>query len=285
VRVSISITEYPGPRHPQAMPLEHIASAADESALDSLWVSDHAVQYAPGTEPTDPLLEAYATLGWLAARTGRVRLGAMVTPVTFRPAALLIKSVTTLDVLSGGRMWFGVGSGYDEREAEEMGLPLPPMAERFQRLEDTLQLAHRMWAGDDSPFEGRQVRATRPVNAPNVRRRPPILIGGSGEKRTLPLVARYADACNLPDIPDGGATLRRKLDVLARECEAVGRSLDEIEKTVATAIGPDEPAEAFARRCSALADLGLDHAGVIHRGPWTDGAIARVTEGAALLAG
>jgi F420-dependent oxidoreductase-like protein len=284
MRVSISITEYPGPRHPDAMPLAELAQAADESALDSLWVSDHVVQYAPGTEPTDPLLESYSTLGWLAARTGRVRLGAMVTPVTFRPATLLIKAVTTLDVLSGGRMWFGVGSGYDKREAEEMGLPLPPMAERFERLEDTLQLAHRMWAGDDSPFEGKHVRATRPVNAPNVTRRPPILIGGSGEKRTLPLVARYADACNLPDIPDGGATLRRKLDVLARECEKAGRPLAEIEKTVATLIGPDEPAEAFAERCSALAELGLDHAGVIYRGPWTEDAITRVTEGARLLA-
>ena len=208
----------------------------------------------------------------------------MVTPVTFRPATLLIKAVTTLDVLSGGRMWFGVGTGYDECEAEEMGLPLPLLAERFERLEDTLRLAQQMWAGDDSPFEGRHVRATRPVNAPTVRRRPPILIGGSGEKRTLPLVARYADACNLPDIPDGGATLRRKLDVLARECDAIGRPLDEIEKTVATAIGADEPVDAFAERCAALAELGLDHVGVIHRGPWTEDTLARVAGGARLLA-
>ena len=284
MRVSIAITEYPDPRDPAATSLERVAQAADESVLDTLWVSDHAVQYAPGTRPTDPLLEAYTTLGWLAARTSRVRLGTAVTAVTFRPATLLIKAVTTLDVLSGGRMWFGVGAGYDEREAEEMGLPLPTRAERFEHLEDTLQLAHRMWAGDDSPFEGKHVRATRPVNAPQATRRPPILIGGSGEKRTLPLVARYADACNLPDIPDGGATLRRKLDVLARACDAVGRPFQEIEKTVATAIGSDEPADAFARRCAALAGLGLDHASVISRGPWTDDALTRVAEGARMLA-
>jgi F420-dependent oxidoreductase-like protein len=283
MRVSIGITEYPGPRHPDAAPLGAVAAAADEGVLDTLWVSDHAVQYAPGTSPEDPLFEAYTTLGWIAARTSRIRLGTMVTAVTFRPAALLIKAVTSLDVLSGGRAWFGVGAGYDEREAAEMGLPLPPVAERFERLEDTLQLAHRMWAGDESPFVGKHVRADRPVNSPNAAQRPRILIGGFGEKRTLPLVARYADACNLPDIPDGGATLRHKLGVLERACEAIGRPFDEIEKTVATAIGPDEPAGAFAERCAALAELGLDHATVISRGPWTDDAVARVTEGARQL--
>jgi alkanesulfonate monooxygenase SsuD/methylene tetrahydromethanopterin reductase-like flavin-dependent oxidoreductase (luciferase family) len=208
----------------------------------------------------------------------------MVTAVTFRPATLLIKAVTTLDVLSGGRAWLGVGAGYDEREAAEMGLPLPPMAERFERLEDTLRLAHQMWAGDESPFVGKHVRAERPVNSPNAARRPRILIGGSGERRTLPLVARYADACNLPDIPDGGVTLRRKMDVLARACEEIGRPFDEIEKTVATAIGADEPAGAFAERCSKLAEMGLGHATVISRGPWTDDAVARVAEGARQLA-
>ena len=284
MRVSIGITEYPGPRHPDAAPLDVVATAADESVLDTLWVSDHAVQYAPGTSPEDPLLEAYTTLGWIAARTSRIRLGTMVTAVTFRPATLLIKAVSSLDALSGGRAWFGVGAGYDEREAAEMGLPLPPVAERFERLEDTLQLAHRMWAGDTSPFVGKQVRADRPVNAPNPEHRPRILIGGMGEKRTLPLIAQYGDACNLPDIPDGGATLRRKLDVLARACDAAGRPFDAIEKTVATAIGPDEPAEAFAERLATLAEKGLEHATVISRGPWTDDALTRVADGARQLA-
>jgi alkanesulfonate monooxygenase SsuD/methylene tetrahydromethanopterin reductase-like flavin-dependent oxidoreductase (luciferase family) len=198
---------------------------------------------------------------------------------------LLIKAVSTLDSLSGGRAWFGVGTGYDEREAAQMGLPLPAVAERYERLEDTLRLAHRMWADDDSPFAGTHVRAERPINRPVPARRPRILIGGSGEKRTLPLVARYADACNLPDIPDGGVTLRRKLDVLARECDAIGRPHDEIEKTVATLLPAGEPPDAFAERCAALGELGLDHATVITRRPWTDDDLTRLVEGARLAAG
>lgn len=285
MRVSISVTEHPRPDDGTAAPLARIAAAADESVLDTLWVSDHLVQYAPGTSPTDPIPEAYTTLGWLAAKTSRIRLGTAVTAVTFRPATLLIKAVTTLDVLSGGRAWFGVGAGYDQREAAEMGLPLPPsVAERFEYLEDTLRLAHQMWAGDDSPFEGKRVRAAKPVNSPNAARRPRILVGGAGEKRTIPLIARYADACNFFDIPDGGVTLRHKLDVLARACEAVGRPLAEIEKTVATAIGPDEPAGAFAERCARLGELGAEHVTVISRGPWTDDGIKRVADGARQLA-
>jgi alkanesulfonate monooxygenase SsuD/methylene tetrahydromethanopterin reductase-like flavin-dependent oxidoreductase (luciferase family) len=165
-----------------------------------------------------------------------------------------------------------------------MGIPMPPTAERFDRLEDTLRLAHRMFAGDDSPFEGTHVRAARPLNHPVPARRPRILVGGAGEKRTLPLVARYADACNLFDIPDGGATLRRKLEVLARECAAVGRPRAEIETTVGTALLPDETPEAFAERSTALRELGAAHVGVISRTPWTDADLDRLVEGARLLA-
>jgi alkanesulfonate monooxygenase SsuD/methylene tetrahydromethanopterin reductase-like flavin-dependent oxidoreductase (luciferase family) len=283
MRVSLSITQFPnGPDH---TPLDQVVRAADDGGIDTVWVADHLVQYAPGTDPTDPHLEAYTLLGWLAGRSERVRLGAMVSPITFRPATLLIKAVSTLDVLSGGRAWLGVGTGYHELEAAQMGLPLPPLAERFERLEDTLQLAHRMFAGDDSAFAGKHVRAERPLNHPTPPRRPRILVGGHGEKKTLPLVARYADACNLFDIPDGGVTLRRKLDVLARECAAIGRPRAEIETTVGTALFPDESPTAFADRCMALGELGAEHIAVITRTPWTDDDLARLTEGARLLAG
>jgi alkanesulfonate monooxygenase SsuD/methylene tetrahydromethanopterin reductase-like flavin-dependent oxidoreductase (luciferase family) len=283
MRVSLSITQFPnGPDHTQ---LDQVVRAADDGGIDTVWVADHLVQYAPGTDPNDPHLEAYTLLGWLAGRSERVRLGAMVSPITFRPATLLIKAVSTLDVLSGGRAWLGVGTGYHELEAAQMGLPLPPLAERFERLEDTLQLAHRMFTGDDSAFAGKHVRAERPLNHPTPACRPRILVGGHGEKKTLPLVARYADACNLFDIPDGGVTLRRKLDVLARECEAIGRPRAEIETTVGTALFPDESPTAFAGRCTALGELGAEHVGVITRTPWTDDDLARLTEGARLLGG
>ena len=159
------------------------------------------------------MLEAYTVLGHLSAVTGRIRLGVLVSPVTFREPALLVKAVTTLDVLSGGQAWLGLGAGYHLAEAEMTGLPMPPTAERFDRLDETLRLARRMFAGDPAPFEGVHYRATRPLNSPPPlsRPHPPILVGGTGERRTLPLVARHADACNVFDIPDGGATIRRKL--------------------------------------------------------------------------
>ncbi len=265
MRVSLSITQFPNA--PGDTPLDRVVRVADEGGIDTVWVADHLIQYAPGTEPTDPHLEAYTTLGWLAARSERVRLGAMVSPITFRPATLLIKSVSTLDALSGGRAWLGTGTGYHEQEAAQMGIPMPPTAERFERLEDTLRLAHRMFAGDDSPFEGKQVRAERPLNHPVPARRPRILVGGSGERKTLPLVARYADACNLYARPgdEGIALLQHKLDVLRTHCDAEGRSYEAIEKTVLgpaalrvehpMAMSPDAMPAFFEQ----LARLGIDH--------------------------
>ena len=151
-----------------------------------------------------------------------------------------------------------------------------PLSERYELLEETLQLALQMWAGDDAPFEGAQLRLEQPVNSPQAisRPHPPILIGGMGERRTLRLVARYADACNLFDIPDGGATIRHKLAVLAEHCEAAGRPYEEIEKTVSTRLEPGETAEAFAERCAALAGLGVEHAVVIAAEPWSEQRIA-----------
>jgi alkanesulfonate monooxygenase SsuD/methylene tetrahydromethanopterin reductase-like flavin-dependent oxidoreductase (luciferase family) len=240
VRVSLSITEYP---HEDIRgQLARIVRAADEGGLDTVWVADHLLQAAPGASRDDPMLEAYTTLGYLAGRSERVRLGAMVSPATYRAPALLLKAVESLNELSGGRAWLGVGAGYLEEEAQRFGLDLPPMPERFERLERLLRLADIH----------------------------PILIGGTGERRTLRLVAQYADACNVFDIPDGGATIRRKLDVLKRHCEAVGRPYEEIEKTVSTRLNPGEDADAFSARCLALRELGLDHVVVIVSGPWTE---------------
>ena len=167
----------------------------------------------------------------------------------------------------------GIGAGYHAAEAEAMGLFLPSTAERFARLEETLAIARRMWAGDATPYEGRHYALGRPVNEPPAptRPHPPILIGGMGEKHTLRLVARYGDACNLFDIPDGGATIRRKLDVLRRHRDALGRPYDAIDKTVSTRY---TPGESPAPRMDALAELGIEHAVFITGGPWTPTDIA-----------
>jgi F420-dependent oxidoreductase-like protein len=280
MRFSISITNYSCPSPPAALgsKLARVVRAADDAGLDTVWVADHLIQADPTSTPDAEMLEAYTTLGFLAAQTQRVRLGTMVSGVTFRPASLLIKAVTTLDVLSGGRAWLGVGAGYQEDEARAMDLPLPPIAERFERLNETLQLALQMWSGESSPFEGRYLHLKRPLSNPRALHtpHPPILIGGMGERKTLRLVARYADACNLFDIPDEGKTIKHKLEILARHCDAVGRPYEQIEKTVSTRLNPDESPEAFAQRCAALAPLGIEHAVVITAGPWTEDAIARL---------
>jgi F420-dependent oxidoreductase-like protein len=276
MRISINVTDLSWPD--TAGGLAEVAAAADDAGIDTLWVADHLIQAAPDSDPAGPMLEAYALLNWLAARTRRIRLGAMVSPASLRPPALLIKAVTTLDVLSGGRAWLGIGAGYHVAEAAAMGLPLPPLPERFERLEDTLALAHHMWRGDTTPFSGRHGRLAAPHTSPlpTTRPHPPILIGGMGETRTLPLVARYGDACNLFDIPDGGRTLRHKLDVLGRACDAAGRPRREIERTVSTRLAAGESRAAFAERCAALAECGIDHAVVIRSGPWTPETIALV---------
>jgi F420-dependent oxidoreductase-like protein len=273
MRISVSVTDYSYPDSPDALAgrLAETAVAAETAGLDAFWVNDHLLQAAPGAAANAEMLEAYTTLGYLAASTVRIQLGTMVTPVTMRLPAVLIKAVTTLDVLSGGRAWLGLGAGYKLDEAEAMGLPMPPTQERFARLEETVQLAHQMWAGDASPFKGEYYQLAHPINSPPPLQRPhpPILIGGTGERLTLALVARYGDACNLFDIPDGGKTIRHKLQVLARHCEAAGRPFDAIEKTVSARLTPSEPIEKFVAHCEELAGLGIQHVVLITDGPWT----------------
>jgi F420-dependent oxidoreductase-like protein len=286
MKLSMSITNFSWRDGPLARRLSDIARIADDGGLYGVWVADHLLQADPyGARPGETeMLEAYTTLGYLAARTERVKLGTLVTAVTFRPPALLVKAVTTLDVLSGGRALFGIGAGYEATEAAAMGLPLPPIGERFDRLEETLKIALQLWAGDETPIVGEHYRLDAPVHSPAPISRPPILIGGTGERRTLPLVARYADACNVFDIPDGGATARHKLAVLQDLCAEIGRPYDAIEKTISTRLEPGESAAAFAERCRAFTELGIDHVGVVTTGPWTDESVATLAAAAPRLA-
>jgi alkanesulfonate monooxygenase SsuD/methylene tetrahydromethanopterin reductase-like flavin-dependent oxidoreductase (luciferase family) len=270
VKLSISLTNYSWPDGPDALGrhLVDLARRVDGAGIDTLWVADHLLQMDPTATIEEPMLEAYTTLGYLAAVTDTVKLGTMVTWATIRPPALLVKIVTTLDVLSGGRAWLGVGAGYQADEATMTGLRFESTAERFVLLEELLQLAAHLWDDDVRPFHGPRHRLERPVNHPVPVSRPQVLVGGMGEQRTLPLVARYADACNLFDIPDGGATLRHKLDVLTRACAAVGRDPDEIEVTLSSRLAPGETVEQFTERCAQLATFGVDHVVLVTTGPW-----------------
>ncbi|MDT7739274.1 MAG: hypothetical protein QOK09_2643, partial [Mycobacterium sp.] len=208
MKLSNNVTNFDYPGGPEALRhrLKTLGDAMDAAGIDTIWVGDHLIQADPFADDADPMLEAYTTLGFLAAATTRVRLGTMVTAATYRAAALLIKAITTLDVLSGGRAWLGIGAGYQQREADAMGLFLPPVPERFIRLEEALRLAAQMWTGDPAPFIGRYLQLAEPISNPRPVSvpRPKILIGGTGPKRTLRLVAEYADAANFFDIPDGG---------------------------------------------------------------------------------
>jgi len=224
--------------------LAEIGGAAEEAGFDRIGVADHLWQHPimGGPEANEP--ECYTTLTFLAANTEQIGLTAMVSGIHFRHPAVLVKAVTTLDVLSGGRACFGVGSGHYPEESRGLGIPFPPQKERFEMLEETLQIALRMWSGergDERPFEGEYYTLDHPLNLPQSisRPHPPIMIAGEGEKKTLRLVARYADACSLrpgPQVPE-------KLNVLRRHCEEAGRDYDEIEKTCAFAFDVGEGGE------------------------------------------
>jgi F420-dependent oxidoreductase-like protein len=227
---------------------------------------DHYFQISFVGPPENEMLEGWSALAFAAARTNRIRLGTMVTGVTYRHPGILVKTATTLDVLSGGRAYFGIGAAWNEEEHRGLGVPFPPLAERFERLEETLQIALQMWSGDETPYHGKHYQLERLLNSPQSLQRPhpPILIGGGGERKTLRLVARYADACNL--FAHDTSVLAHKLAVLREHCEAVGRPFAEIEKTSlgqvhVTRDGRDgslTPA-ATVEYFSRLAELGIDH--------------------------
>lgn len=212
--------------------LAAIARAAEEAGFASIAVMDHVWQHPMMGGAEGPVLEGYATLAYLAAHTNRVNLLALATPASYRHPGMIAKTVTTLDVLSSGRAWLGIGAGDYEAEARGLGIPYPPLGERYEILEETIQVCLRMWSGergDERPFHGEHVQLDRALNMPQsiARPHPPILIAGSGERKTLPLVARYADACNLRPSPD----IPHKLELLRRYCDAEGRDYDAIEKT------------------------------------------------------
>ena len=242
-----------------------IGRTADEAGFASIWVMDHYFQIeAPGIGvAADFMLEAYSALGFLAGVTRRARLGAMVTGANYRAPGFLIKQVTTLDVLSGGRAWLGIGAGWYEREALGLGLPFPPLKERFERLEETLHLAHQLWANDRTPWHGKHFRLEEPIVSPQPlsKPHPPILIGGGGEKKTLRLVAQYADAWNYFAFA-GADALRHKLDVLKQHCDEVGRDYATIERTLLAPcnIGPDgRDVSTVLANCREWAALGFQH--------------------------
>ncbi len=240
--------------------LGEIARRAEEAGVDRISVMDHVWQIGPLGPPEHEMLEAYTALGWLAAKTERVKLLAMVTAVVYREPGLLAKAVTTLDVLSGGRAILGIGAAWNEDESKGLGLLFPPVSERFERLEEAILIMKQMWSGDQGPFDGKHYHLARTLNSPQVlsRPHPPILIGGAGEKKTLKLVARYADACNIAAYSLDETA--RKLDVLRQHCVNEGRDYDDIEKTAQTRYDLGENGENVNRVIEHLhrvAELGF----------------------------
>ena len=263
MRASIQVANFtwPGGDPTIGSTLAEIGRAADEGGFDTLWVMDHFFQLEPMLGKADaPMLEGYSALTYLAGVTQRIRLGTLVTGIIYRHPGFLAKTVTTLDVLSGGRAWLGIGAGWYEREARGLGFPFPPLRDRFEELEETLQIVLQMWAGDRSAYEGKHFSLAEPINSPQVvtRPRPPILIGGSGEKKTLRMVAQYADACNLFAY-GGDDEMRHKLAVLRGHCDRLGRDYGEISKTIGGVIYTGQPAGEVIERCRHLASLGFDH--------------------------
>ena len=231
MKVGLQIPDFtwPGGAKEIGPTLVKIARTANEAGFELIGVMDHFFQIGSLGPPEHEMLEGYTTLGFLAANTSRVRLVTIVTGAVYRYPGVLAKTVTTLDVLSGGRAMLGIGAAWNDYEAKALGIPFPPVAERFDWLEDTLRLCLQMWKGDETRLAGKRFTAERPLSSPQslTRPHPPIMIGGMGEQKTLRLVAKYADACNLFPSPE----LPRKLDVLKRHCEREKRNYDEIEKT------------------------------------------------------
>jgi F420-dependent oxidoreductase-like protein len=244
--------------------LTDIAQAAEQAGFDRISVMDHLWQIEHVGPPEHDMLEAYTALGYLAGKTDRVQLLTMVTAVVYREPGLLAKAVSTLDVLSGGRAMLGIGAGWNEDEARGLGLFFPSTAERFERLEEALQICLQMWSGQDDAYEGKHYQLRRTLNSPQplTRPHPPVLVGGSGERKTLRLVARYADSCNIFDTPE----LSHKLDVLRQHCEREGRDYDDIEKTVQMRFDLGRDGERVDQTVEHLRELGALGIQVAHGG-------------------
>jgi F420-dependent oxidoreductase-like protein len=234
------------------------AVAAEEAGCSWFTAMDHWFQMEHFATAHDPMLEGYSVLNFVAAKTERLRLGLLVTGVTYRHPGLLAKTVTTLDVLSGGRAMLGIGAAWYEREHRALGVTYPPVAERFERLEETLQICEQMWSDNEGPYDGKyyQLAETICVPPPLQTPRPPILIGGGGEKKTLRLVAQYADACNL--FAPSADAVRHKLTVLRGHCDDLGRDYDSIQKTIIAQVNPEGDVSEFLSAMEGYAALGVD---------------------------
>ncbi len=257
MRIGLSIADFGTPRGVACLgpDLASVATTADQLGFSALSVMDHYFQIGIVGPPELPMLEGYTTLAFLAAHTRQLRLGTLITGVHYRHPGLLAKIVTTLDVLSGGRAFLGIGAGWNQQESLGLGVPFPPLAERFERLEETLRICLQMWQGNQTPFDGRYYDLKRPLNSPQslTRPHPPIMVGGGGERKTLRLVARYADACNL--FPGPRAEVEHKLDVLRRYCDEEGRDYAAIEKTSMYMFDAAAGSAATSAAIAALRDL------------------------------
>jgi F420-dependent oxidoreductase-like protein len=258
---------WPGGTEAIGPTLARVVRGADEAGFDSIWVMDHFFQIRGVGRPEEPMLEGWTALGYMAANSRRATLGLMVGGVHYRLPGLWVKAATTLDVLSGGRAWLGIGAAWNEQESQGLGFPFPPLGERFEMLEETLRIARELWHGErgtEAAFDGRHYQATRLLNSPQAiaRPHPPIMIGGGGEQKTLRLVAQYADACN---VFGDGPRIHHKYEVLRRHCEAIGRDPDEIERSTLQSIrltAADDPGESpqqVVDRFGELADAGAQH--------------------------
>jgi F420-dependent oxidoreductase-like protein len=253
---------WPGGNAAIGSTLARVTRTAEDAGFDSIWVMDHFFQIRGLGPPEAPMLEGLTTLGFMTAHSERMRVGLMVGGIHYRAPALWIKAHTTLDVLSGGRAWFGIGAAWNEEESTGLGFPMPPLRQRFEWLEDTLRMAHSMWAGGSGSgerFEGTHITATRLLNSPQAISRPrvPIMIGGGGERKTLRLVAQYADACNVFGGPE---RIAHKYAVLREHCERLGRPYDEIERSTLQSVDPDRhSADQIVQLFGALGEAGADH--------------------------
>jgi F420-dependent oxidoreductase-like protein len=246
----------PGDTAQLAPALLSTATAAEDIGATMFTLADHFFQMEAVGRAEDPFLEGYTSLGYLAGRTTNITLALLVTGVTYRHPGLLAKTVTTLDVLSQGRSMFGIGAAWYEREHLALGVPYPPLRDRFEMLEETLQICQQMWSDNDGPYDGKHYQLAETICQPQPIRRPPILIGGGGEKKTLRLVAQYADVWNSTDSEID--VLTHKIDVLTRHCETVGRDVAEIRKTVGFFEDPFENLDGYLRKLERLSELGVD---------------------------
>ncbi len=269
MQLGIHFTNFslPGGRDTLAGTLAATARAAEEGGCSTFTMMDHWFQMEGLGTAHDPMLEGYTSLGFLAGQTQRMTLGLLVTGVTYRHPGLLAKIATTLDVLSGGRAMLGLGAAWYEREHRGLGVPFPPLGERLERLEETIQICRQMWSDDDGPFEGRHYQLAETICSPRLvqERGPRILIGGGGERRTLRLVAKYADASNLFAV--GPAEVQRKLDILARHCETEGRDPATIRRTILGGGDPLGDTDGFLATMEAYAKLGVDLVEIMPTGP------------------